>query len=66
MESIIKQISEEKRRELVKITYAVDERKYSALSPEHQALFKDARTVTPGKTRFQITIGAGEPPVAIN
>jgi len=56
MEGIIQQISEEKRKDLIKVTYAVDERKYLALPYGTQELFKDARTVTPGKARFQIQL----------
>jgi hypothetical protein len=41
----------------VKISYAIAERKYSALPFEYQELFKEASTVTPGKTNFQISIG---------
>lgn len=57
MEAIAMHIPEEKRRDLIKITYAVDERKYLSLPPEWQVVFKEARTVTPGKTRYQITTG---------
>ena len=45
---IIKNISEEK--------HVIDERKYAQLSPEDKLLFADARTVTPGKTKFKISI----------
>lgn len=57
MEEIIKKISKEKKEDLIKITYSVDERKYLSLPPEWQSVFKEARTVTPGKARYQITIG---------
>lgn len=57
MERILKQVPEEKRQSIVKTSYSIDERKYAELSYEYQMLFKDARTVTPGKTRFQITTG---------
>ena len=57
MEGIVKQIPDDRRRDLIKITYAVDERKYLALPSEYRQLFKEARTVTPGKTRFQIQLG---------
>ncbi len=56
MEEIIKTLPEDKRKAIVKTTYAIDERKYSQLPYEYQQLFKPARTVTPGKTRFQITL----------
>lgn len=56
IDEIIKNISEEKRKILVKTTYAIDERKYLKLSPEDQQLFADARTVTIGKTRFKISL----------
>jgi DNA-directed RNA polymerase specialized sigma24 family protein len=57
MEEIVKQIPDEKRKSLVKISYSIEERKYSMLSYEYQLLFKKARTITLGKTKFQITLG---------
>jgi nitrate reductase assembly molybdenum cofactor insertion protein NarJ len=57
MEELIKRIPEERRKDIVKITYAIEERKYSALPHEYQELFREARTITPGKTRYQINIG---------
>lgn len=59
MEEVIKKISKERREDLIKITYLVDERKYFALPHEWQKVFKEARTVTPGKTRFQISLVSG-------
>lgn len=53
---IIKNISEEKRKAIIKTTHVIDERKYAQLSPEDKQLFADARTVTPGKTRLHITL----------
>ena len=53
---IIKTISEEKRKAIIKTTHVIDERKYAQLSPEDKQLFADARTVTPGKTKFKISI----------
>ena len=53
---IIRTISEEKRKAIIKTTYVIDERKYMQLSPEDKQLFADARTVTPGKTKFRISI----------
>jgi hypothetical protein len=55
MEELVKRIPEERRKSLVKITYSIEERKYSALPHEYQELFKEARTITPRKTKFQIT-----------
>lgn len=57
MEEVIKKISKERTEDLIKITYSVDERKYLSLPPEWQSVFKDARTVSTGKTRYQITLG---------
>ena len=57
MDEIIERISDERKQDLVKITYSVDEKKYLALPYGHQQLFKEARTVTPGKTKFQIQLG---------
>jgi hypothetical protein len=57
MEELIKRIPEDTRKSFVKITYAIDERKYAALPYEYQELFKEARTITPGKTKFQIILG---------
>lgn len=56
IDEVIKHISEEKRRAIIKTTHVIDERKYMQLSPEDQKLFADARTVTPGKTKFKISI----------
>jgi hypothetical protein len=57
MEELVKKIPEERRKSFVKITYAIDERKYAMLPYECQELFREARTITPGKIKFQITIG---------
>jgi hypothetical protein len=57
MEELIKRIPDDRRKDIVKISYSIEERKYSALPHEYQELFGEARTVTPGKTKFQITIG---------
>ena len=56
IDEIIKNISEEKRKAIIKTTHVIDERKYAQLSPEDKQLFADARTVTPGKTKFKISI----------
>lgn len=56
MEEIIKKIPEDKCKSIVKTTYVIDERRYSQLSYEYKLLFQPARTVTPGKMRFQITL----------
>ena len=56
IEEIIKTISEEKRKAIIKTSHVIDERKYMQLSPEDKLLFADARTVTPGKTKFKISI----------
>jgi hypothetical protein len=60
MEELIKRIPNERRKDIVKISYAIEERKYSALPYEYQELFREARTITPGKTRFQITLGENQ------
>jgi hypothetical protein len=60
MEQIIKEIPEEKRKSIVKISYVIEERKYSALPIPYKELFREARTVTPGKTKFQIMIGENQ------
>jgi DNA-directed RNA polymerase specialized sigma24 family protein len=57
MEKLIKRIPDERRKAIVKISYAIEERKYAELPHEYQELFREARTITPGKTKFQITIG---------
>jgi hypothetical protein len=54
MEEVIKKISKERQEDLIKITYAVDERKYLSLPQEWQHVFKEARTVIQGKPRYQI------------
>lgn len=53
---IIKTISEEKCKAIIKTTHVIDERKYAQLSPEDKNLFADARTVTLGKTKFKISV----------
>jgi DNA-directed RNA polymerase specialized sigma24 family protein len=60
MEELIKSIPDERRKDIVKISYAIEERKYSALPHEYQELFREARTITPGKTKFQISIGGNQ------
>lgn len=60
MEEIIKTIPEAHRRDYIKTTYSIDERKYAYFTPEYQQLFKPARTITPGKVRFKISIPEGE------
>jgi endonuclease III len=57
MEELLKRVPDERRKAMVKITYAIEERKYSELPHEYQELFREARTITPGKTKFQISIG---------
>jgi DNA-directed RNA polymerase specialized sigma24 family protein len=57
MEELIKRIPDDRRKDIVKISYSIEERKYSALPHEYQELFREARTITPGKTKFQISIG---------
>jgi hypothetical protein len=57
MEELIKRIPDERRKDIVKISYSIEERKYSALPEAYQELFREARTITPGKTKFQISIG---------
>lgn len=56
IEEIIKNISEEKRKAIIKTTHVIDERKYTQLSPEDKQLFADARRITLGKTKFKISI----------
>lgn len=56
IEEIIKTIPESHRRDYIKTTHSIDERIYSNFSYEYQLLFKPARTVTPGKTKFQIKL----------
>lgn len=43
---------------VVKNSYSIDEKVYLSLPPEHKALLDQARTVTPGKTRYKIQHGA--------
>lgn len=56
MEKILKAIPEDKRKAIVKVTYTIEERKYSNLPIEYQRMFIPARTVTPGKIRFKIEL----------
>jgi hypothetical protein len=57
MEELVKRVPDERQKSIVKITYAIEERKYAELPHEYQELFREARTITPGKTKFQISIG---------
>jgi DNA-directed RNA polymerase specialized sigma24 family protein len=57
MDEIVKRIPEDIRKTFVKTSYAIEERKYTSLPSAYQDLFKEARTVTPGKIRFQISNG---------
>ena len=56
MAQIIKNMPEDKRKSIVKVSYAIDERKYANLPSEYQQIFIPARTVTPGKMRFKIEL----------
>jgi DNA-directed RNA polymerase specialized sigma24 family protein len=60
MEELIKCVPDERRKAIVKISYAIEERKYAELPHEYQELFREARTITPGKTKFQIILGANQ------
>jgi len=60
IDEIIKNISDEKRKAIIKTTHVIDERKYQQLSPEDKTLFADARTITPGKAKFKISIPNSE------
>jgi hypothetical protein len=60
MEELVKRIPENMRKSFVKISYAIEERKYAALPHEYQELFREARTITPGKTKIQIILGDGQ------
>ena len=59
-DEIIKNISDEKRKAIIKTSHVIDERKYQQLSPEDKTLFADARTITPGKAKFKISIPNSE------
>jgi hypothetical protein len=60
MEELIKRIPDERRKAMVKITYAIEERKYAELPHEYQELFREARMITPGKIRYQINLGENQ------
>jgi hypothetical protein len=60
MKEVVKRIPEDQLKDVVKITYAIEERKYAMLPYEYRKLFCEARTVTPGKTKFQISIGENQ------
>jgi endonuclease III len=57
MEELIKRIPDERRKNIVKISYSIEERKYAALPATYRELFREAGTITPGKTKFQIILG---------
>jgi uncharacterized protein (UPF0305 family) len=50
MEELIKRIPEDRRKAFVKVVYSIEERKYAMLPHDYQELFREARTITPGKT----------------
>jgi endonuclease III len=60
MEELIKRVPDERRKAMVKISYVIEERKYSELPHEYQELFREARTITPGKVRYQINLGENQ------
>lgn len=55
IDEVINNISDEKRKAIIKTTHVIDERKYQQLSPEDKTLFADARTTTPGKAKLKIS-----------
>jgi len=56
LNEIIKTISDDKRKAIIKTKHVIEERKYSQLTPDDKNLFASARTVVPGKIKFQFEI----------
>lgn len=54
-EQALQLLSEETRKQLVKISCSIDEKVYLALPPQYREALAPARTVTSGKVRFKIT-----------
>lgn len=52
-------IPPDERDQYLRVSYAIDERKYAAWPETLQAFFREARTVKTGKPRFRL-IAAGE------
>jgi hypothetical protein len=55
----VQNIPADERDQYVRVTYAIDERKYAAWPEALQAFFREARNVRTGKPRFRL-IAAGE------
>lgn len=60
LETIIDKIPAGERKQYVKATYAIDERKYLSWSDDLRKFFDDARSVHLGKPKFQILDGGNE------
>lgn len=57
LSEIMRKMPLEKQKLIIKTVHSVEEKKYAELPHEDQMALKPARTVIPGKTRFQIIIG---------
>jgi len=57
-------IPSDERDQYVRVSYAVDERKYAAWPETLQAFFREARTVKTGKPRFRLIAAGAQPEVA--
>jgi hypothetical protein len=55
MEQVMKPLSESLRKQIIKTSYSVDERMYQTLPQQYKEMLAPARTVTTGKTRYQIS-----------
>jgi hypothetical protein len=58
MEKALKLLSENTRQQIVKTSYSIDERLYKDLPPQYREVLDPARTVTPGRPRFKISLPA--------
>jgi hypothetical protein len=44
------------RRQIIKVSYSIDEKTYLSLPPQYQEVLAPARTVAAGKARFKIAV----------
>ena len=57
-------IPPDERDQYLRVSYAIDERKYAAWPETLQAFFREARTVKTGKPRFRLIAAGAQPEVA--
>jgi hypothetical protein len=60
MEEITQIIPEKRGKNIMKISYLIEKRKYAELTSEYLKVFKKARAITPGEMKFQILLEDSE------